>query len=342
MIDIYDILMDCCLPGLTREGGGKYNARCVVCGDSKKSMSKKRFWVLPPSGNRPLHTCYCFNCGYSQSIKTFLKEHYPDVHKQFFKKRFKNRREIPKVARVPERTPSKPGPEPTTAKGSTRLTSLEPDHLAVKYLDDRMIPKVWKKYLFYAENFRKFTNSLVPGKFEKADGEDRRLVIPFYTVDGKLFAFAGRSLEGRKPKYLTIKIDEDHPKIFGLERADFDRTVYIFEGQIDSLFIPNSLAMAGGIGNVRKLLEYAPKDRYVLVPDLEPRNQQVCDMIGECIDHGFGVSLLPHHMKKHGKDVNNFVLNSGMTPRQIYDMINENVTTGIKARIRYKAWKRVK
>jgi hypothetical protein len=100
--------------------------------------------------------------------------------------------------------------------------------------------------------------------------------------------------------------------------------------------------MAGGIGNVKKLLEFAPKDRFVLVPDLEPRNPQVCDMIGTCIDHGFGVSLLPNYLKKYGKDINNFILRSGLTPKQIYDLINKNITFGIKSKVKYKSWKKIK
>lgn len=345
MIDIEQIIFECSLPGLYRSGD-KWNARCIVCGDSKKTRSKKRFWILPSRRNIGKYTCKCFNCGYSASFSYFLKEFYPDIYKLYYKYKFKK-----KINRIEDQNLSEESKEKMNQLSNQidrkevsllRIAQLPKDHIAHEYIDDRKIPQIWKKYLFYTDNFKKWANSKKTDKFKKVPDNDRRVVIPFYTIDRKIFAVAGRTLEDKEPKYLTIKFDEYHPKIFGLERVDFSKRVYIFEGQIDSLFIPNSLAMAGSISNAKKLLDYAPLENFVLIPDNEPRNKDVCNFIQSAIDIGFPISLLPKELKKYGKDINDYILNSTLTRRNIFDIINENITEGLQSSIKFKIWKKIR
>lgn len=339
MVDIDSLILDTGLSGLERQGR-KWNARCIVCGDSKKSRHKKRFWVLPPKGNLA-HRCYCFNCGYDESFRFFLKTHFPDIHKRYFKSKFR--------AGMRRIDVSKESVEKTKCINVTkseilskRVCEFPTDHASHRFFHERKLPKIWKKYLLYTDNFREWINSKIPGKFDSVSDSDARIVIPFFTVDRRLFAVAGRALDkAARPRYITIKFDEDHPKIFGLERADFSRRVYVFEGQLDSLFIPNSLAMGGSISNVKKLLEYAPADRYVVVPDNEPRNPDVCRFAEDALGMGFSVSLMPASMKRHGKDVNDVVVNAGLTMREMRGIIDKEVVSGPRGRIKLKLWKRI-
>jgi DNA primase len=85
----------------------------------------------------------------------------------------------------------------------------------------------------------------VKPKTYKVIKDHPRLIIPFFDTTGKLFAFQGRAFGNEQPKYLTIKLDENKQKIYGLERVNFTKQVKIVEGPIDSLFISNSLAAAG-------------------------------------------------------------------------------------------------
>lgn len=60
-----------CLPRGYVRIGDKLNLRCPVCGDSKKSASKRRGWVyLSGKGNPSYH---CFNCGANMSGMRFLE-----------------------------------------------------------------------------------------------------------------------------------------------------------------------------------------------------------------------------------------------------------------------------
>ena len=58
-----------------------------------------------------------------------------------------------------------------------------------------------------------------------------RLIISFYDVDEKVFAIQGRAFGKEQPKYITLKLYENKQKIFGLERINLHKTLYIVENQ---------------------------------------------------------------------------------------------------------------
>ena len=341
-MDIISILYECGLPRL-KPSGSKWNARCVVCGDSQKSSKKARFWVFQNKKHIGTYHCHCFNCGYSMSLKLFIKQYFPDVFKRHFSY-YKSQTSDKDATKKLIYTPDVENKIQVKQKDTTftKLSKLENSHDANQYINKRKIPVKWRKYLLFADNFKESVNKIIPNKFANTKSKDPRLVIPFYTIDKKIFAVAGRALADQKPRYITIKFDEDHPKIFGLERANFDKRMLVFEGQIDSLFMPNSLALGGSISNVKKLLDYGTKKNFVLVPDLEPRNKEICKFIEHAISLNFPISLLPHTLKKFGKDINDILLNSNLTPRRIYDIIQENVTLGIASKLKFKIWRKIK
>ena len=64
--------------------GDKINLRCFLCGDSKKSATKKRGWIYfkPDSCSY-----YCFNCGASLSgiklLKILAGSDYDSIHQEY-------------------------------------------------------------------------------------------------------------------------------------------------------------------------------------------------------------------------------------------------------------------
>ena len=60
-----------------------------------------------------------------------------------------------------------------------------------------------------------------------------------------LIGFQGRALDKSPNKYITIMIQDEAPKAYGIETIDKTSTVYITEGPFDSTFIRNSIAMCG-------------------------------------------------------------------------------------------------
>jgi len=74
-------------------------------------------------------------------------------------------------------------------------------------------------------------------------------------------------------------LDEEHPKIFGLDKIKDDKPVYIVEGPFDATFLSNSVAMAGSDADVRTF----GWNNYIWVFDNEPRNKEIVNRISKVI-----------------------------------------------------------
>ena len=136
--------------------------------------------------------------------------------------------------------------------------------------------------------FKKWANTLTKA-FDSTQYDDSRIVIPLYTAEGDLFGFQGRALGPSKVKYITIMIDDDHPKVYGIESVDLSETVYVVEGPFDSTFIDNAIAMCGADVS---WIHYTFKD-IVYVYDNEPRNKEICSRIEKVIQPRKQASYLP-------------------------------------------------
>ena len=135
-------------------------------------------------------------------------------------------------------------------------------------------------------------------------------------------------------RYVTIKIDEEKTKVYGLDRVNKDETVYVVEGPIDSLFLENSIAMAGSDINVEYFTDW--KD-VVFVLDNEPRNRQIVDKFEKLIDSDQNVVIWPEKIKE--KDLNDMIL-SGIDSFELSTIISKNTTCGLEAKLKLNQWKR--
>jgi len=158
-----------------------------------------------------------------------------------------------------------------------------------------------------------------------------RLVIPFFDENNKLFAFQGRAFGNEKLKYITIILDKEKDKLYGLNHVNWNKKVYVVEGPIDSLFLDNCIATAQSDLRVKK-------DNVILIPDNEPRNKEIVKQVANFIEEGYPVVLWPEDVKE--KDINEMVL-SGKTKHQIQQMIDQNTYQGIMAKTKFIFWKKV-
>ena len=69
------------------------------------------------------------------------------------------------------------------------------------------------------------------------------MLIPFRNEKGEIFAYQGRAFGNEQPKYMTIKLDQDADKIYGLDRVNNNEQIYVVEGPIDSMFLDNCLSL---------------------------------------------------------------------------------------------------
>lgn len=316
--------------------GDNWNFRCVVCGDSKKSETKKRGWILV-AGTKV--TYHCHNCGYSVPILVFLKTHFPAVHKEYLKILFKDkRRDRSKIVQTEIEKDTESNQQ--AQLDLPKMSQLPDDHFAVKYFLGRQLPTKFLRYLYFADNYCGFINTIIPDKFEKVPDEDPRIVIPFYNQHRKIFAVQGRSFQDYGLRYITIKFN-DHKKIFGLERMNRNKTILVFEGAFDSFFMPNAIAFGGADLDLEYLLTLAEKNKYIFCFDNEPRNKEMCARIEKILKIGFKVCLMPQKYKRYGKDINKMVEN-GMTPKHICGIIKANIVQGKFGLMKFKLWKKGK
>mgnify|MGYP002260573103 FL=1 len=203
-------------------------------------------------------------------------------------------------------------------------------HPAYRFIEDRRIP--YDNDIYLVNQFYTWTNSLVPNKFPSLDGEHPRMVIPFRDSNGDIFAYQGRAFGKEKPKYITIILDESVPKIFGLDRVDTSRDIFVVEGPLDSLFINNCIAVAQSDLRVPQY-----KDKAILVPDNEPRNREVIKQIEKAIDENYRIVVWPDHVRQ--KDINDMIL-SGMDAAEITECIHTNTFQGLSAKVELQKWKK--
>jgi DNA primase len=169
--------------------------------------------------------------------------------------------------------------------------------------------------------------------------DEPRLIIPLLDEQGNLFGFQGRSFKKDSPvKYITIILDYDKPKVYGLDRITKQDPIYVVEGPIDSMFLPNSMASCGGdiiveLPNIDK-----DKSKFIIVYDNEPRNKDTVRKMDKAIDNGYKVCIWPESVIL--KDINDMV-RSGMTQEKVVDVINDNVYTGLEAKLKMQTWKKV-
>ena len=103
-----------------------------------------------------------------------------------------------------------------------------------------------------------------------------------YDKSKNLIGFQGRSLTHNSVKYITVMLDDDSPKLYGLETIDENKPIYIVEGPFDSTFVENGVAMCGADVDVGS---FGWSD-YIWVLDNEPRNREIVNRIAKLIDRG--------------------------------------------------------
>ena len=210
------------------------------------------------------------------------------------------------------------------------------NHEARQYLLDRKVPEFAMKDLWFVPQAQ--TLNLLSNKYkDRVLGKDPRIVLPFYDEDGKLVGVSGRAINDSPLRYLTLRFRDDFPLIFNLNKVDRTKTIYVTEGPIDSLFLPNSIAVAGS--DFKKIPEDI-KDNAILVFDNEPRNKEIVKKIEEVIDLGYRVCIWNDKRIKDCKDINDMIM-SGLSESEVLEIINRNTVQGLSAKLQLVEYKKI-
>lgn len=309
------------------------NSRCPICGDSKKNKYKKRAYFFQ---QKDVILMKCHNCSATRSVSSLLKELDTELKKEYDMEMFKE-----KMSNAPVQVKKQITHEYISDKNHNgplkklkKISQLPAGHPAKKYVENRGIPSNQHYRLYYCPKFFTWTNSIITNKFAKIEKDEPRLIIPFFDSSGNMFGYQGRSFDPKvdsRYRYFTIMIGGDHTKVFGLDKVDFSKTTYVVEGPIDSLFVENSLAMAGAdIDN-----SFLNKENTIIVMDNEPRNPDIVNKMTKYANEGWSICIWPDYIQE--KDINDMVL-SGKNP---IDIINNNVYSGLQAQFKITQWSKV-
>ena len=313
-----------------------WNFRCPYCMDSKKKDSKSRGYVYRKSNDLYYK---CHNCSKGTTMSNFLQFLDPILHKEYVLERFRSGDTHPNHNYKKPILLSSKTEDILKAKkkniyeltGLESIYSLPNGHFAKSYIESRKIPKEHWNKLFFTNDFKKYVETINLEKSINLKSKDPRIVIPFFDETGSLIAVQGRSLEDPIARYITIKTNESNKKIYGLERLNKNNKIWVFEGPIDSLFIPNSLATAGS--ELTSLLKEFPNATFVF--DNEPSNKEIVENMSRVIDSGSKIVIWNKENKN--KDVNDMVL-AGL---DIYKELEESIYSGLEAKFRLNTWRRL-
>ena len=310
------------LPKFKRVKANLYNFRCPICGDSQKHRNKARgyFYKIQSQTNFK-----CHNCGASMSFSNFLKQIDPTLHKQFIMEKFKEGFAGIKGASTVE-APKFNFKKPVF-KTKLDLPKASEISIASEYLRKR---KLDPNKFYFAQKFKEWTNKQKQ-TFDNIVKDESRIVIPLHGQDNELIGFQGRSLVPNSVKYITVMLDEEAFKIYGLDQVKTEKPIYILEGPFDSTLVENSVAMCGSDIDIRTF----GWSNYIWVYDNEPRNREIVNRISKTIDRGDQVVIWPKHINE--KDVNDMTLSG----HNVMSMLKSNTYSGLKAKIKFNNWKKI-
>jgi transcription elongation factor Elf1 len=323
------------LKNFKQRGEFLWNFSCPVCGDSLKNKTKARGYIY----KKKEHFFFmCHNCHTSTTFQKFLKMEDPMLYREYVLESFvqSNTSNNINVADfmtkptfdIPE------APRSILLTDAQSINGLSSYHPARQYLENRKVPL---DNLYYVEDFAEFVKNLFPD-YSKMLYKEPRIIIPFKDKDGNLLGIQGRAIDrDSKIKYITIKANENTPKIFGWNGLDTSKTVYVVEGPIDSLFLNNCVATMDAALYTAPRTIGIDKD-YIFVYDNEPRNKQIVSNIRKTIDLGYRVCIWPDTIKE--KDINEMVL-SGLSPSILQHIIDINTHEGLHATMNLNQWSKL-
>ena len=126
-------------------------------------------------------------------------------------------------------------------------------------------------------------------------------------------------------------LDDDSPKIYGLEKIDESKPIYIVEGPFDSTFLDNSVAMVGADLDIGSF----GWSNYIWVFDNEPRSREITNRISKSIDRGDKVVIWPSNVNE--KDINDMVL----AGHPVKDIVESSTYQGLEAKLNFTTWKKI-
>lgn len=310
------------------------NCSCPLCGDSKKNKTKARGYFIKVEDSIIFK---CHNCGKSKHFSKILQTVNPALYDEYIFHKYRNKMGVT----------AEPTTSPEIIKEEIKLTpldlpnlkELDDSHYAKKYILGRNIPENKLDSIYFTDNWSKFSSETINIKYSN-DPSDHRIVLPFYDINKNLVGAQGRSLSGdKKQRYLTAKKDGVEHITFGLQNWNKFQQTYVVEGPIDSLFLPNALAVASS--DLLSIVNRVPNiniEKTTFIFDNEPYSLEITKFMARAINKGYRVFVWPTQIKQ--KDINDCV-SFGYTTAEFLDIVSKRTYVRLEAEMELSSWKKV-
>jgi len=310
----------------TTKNGTHFNARCPICGDSKKSLSKKRFHLQFDDENSIYWKC--FNCNESGNFYSLYSSITGVTDKEAWKKfngysadRVKNNL-------------TKPNRKQQIKQNNRQTFNyILNDCLSVNSVASSHLQKQYIKCLKDFINTRKIKQDLFVAYKGQFEG---RIIIPVYD-DKDIVYFQGRRINDKmEPKYLNPSCNKEQI-VLNKDNFNINKKIIICEGLIDADTIgKQATCMLGKELNeeVFRELYYKYKQGIILLMD----NDQ--DGMDKLKDYSMKYKdmckyfLMPNIYKNY-KDLNEIVMDN-INISNMYDFVVNNSYSYLQIQMQLK------
>jgi len=324
------------IKGFEQVSSDAYLMRCPYCGDSKKSATKKRGNL---SVSRDSLVYHCFNCGISKSFYSFIQDQCQPLFSQYTMETYEERKLTSWDYAAPKQSDGdlfkslfgedkvKKIVKSYDYHGLVPVTNLPKTHPVNGYMESRCLSK-FKDMFYYVPKFYSWAARWKPDFIDLKKYDHPRLILPMFDTDGVEQGFTARAFGNEQPKYIMIKTNDDGSLMFGLDRIDPQKKIYVVEGPIDSLMLDNAVAVCNA-----NLYRYNAGDVYI--SDNQPRNREIVSIMAKLVTMGKLVVIWPESWKY--KDLNEAVIDGV----DIQKVIEDNTFSGLKLKFKFDQWRMV-
>lgn len=319
------------LDGFRKVRDNLYNFRCPICGDSAFDKFKRRGYLI--CEDEKGYHFYCHNCGVGYPFKKFLETIDNDMYREYVTRGFRKQTDfMPKKEKDFKVKSFRINPKISILKKYlVPISKMDDNSDAKKYISGRNVPKEQMKFIFWTEDFPSLVHDFIGDKYDNSWMIEKGIVFILRDLNGVITGFQIRDIytKDKKNRFNTCTITEE--KGFFYTKLDKTQPIFVVEGCIDSLFLPNCIA---ALTSTIWKVELAGCD-CIYFNDQEPRNKEVTSQIKKCIKKSMKVVLLPSYYVN--KDVNDLI-NMGLSQTDLLNLFNENTYKGLSAEIKLSNW----
>lgn len=301
--------------------GNKINMRCPLCGDSKKSKQKRRFWATwDESGKCATH---CFNCGVSGTFAELVSElkgiSIGEAINSIETVEFCNIKKILEPQILLENNKIDYGTE-----GYSDFNYILNDCISIDSEENGYFDKKYKKILIDFIKNRKIPSEY--NVFVASKGEYKnRFIIPVYHW-GDIVYFQGRAInDDMEQRFKNPEVEKSNI-IMNIEYFDKNKYIIVTEGIIDAMMIEGhqgTCVLGGSVSDefLYELYKHTDKGIIIAVDNDERGEKERNNLIS---NSKYGKLLKYFITPDNIKDLNKY-----KTEENITDMYNTVVSQSI-------------